>query len=170
MEKQFPGGHLVIPHSKHTVPTLAPLETGAMGKKDKAEKKEKVAAGDDDDEEGSTKQRLVSPIATPLAGKKLAKKALKTVKKAAKAKMIRRGVKEVVKALKKGDQGLVIIAGDISPIDVIAACSQCPGAAAAQPRAVGCEPFAARGLLTWADSPRSAGARPPAHVGKRGEP
>merc|ERR1711935_374377 len=69
---------------------------------------------------GSTKQRLVSPIATPLAGKKLAKKALKTVKKAAKAKMIRRGVKEVVKALKKGDQGLVIIAGDISPIDVIA--------------------------------------------------
>ena len=162
------GGHLVIPHSKHTVPTLAPLETGAMGKKDKAEKK--VAAGDDDDDEGSTKQRLVSPIATPLAGKKLAKKALKTVKKAAKAKMIRRGVKEVVKALKKGDQGLVIIAGDISPIDVIAACSQCPGAAAAQPRAVGCEPFAARGLLTWADSPRSAGARPPAHVGKRGEP
>ena len=90
-----------------------------MGKKDKAEKKQKAAAGDEDEDEGSTKQRLVSPIATPLAGKKLAKKALKTVKKAAKAKMIRRGVKEVVKALKKGDQGLVIIAGDISPIDVI---------------------------------------------------
>ena len=94
-----------------------------MGKKDKAEKKQKAAAGDEDEDEGSTKQRLVSPIATPLAGKKLAKKALKTVKKAAKAKMIRRGVKEVVKALKKGDQGLVIIAGDISPIDVRAACS-----------------------------------------------
>ena len=101
-----------------------------MGKKDKAEKKDKVAAGDDDDDEASTKQRLVSPIATPLAGKKLAKKALKTVKKAAKAKMIRRGVKEVVKALKKGDQGLVIIAGDISPIDVTAACLTGPGAAA----------------------------------------
>jgi len=94
-----------------------------MGKKDKAEKKQKAAAGDEDEDEGSTKQRLVSPIATPLASKKLAKKALKTVKKAAKAKMIRRGVKEVVKALKKGDQGLVIIAGDISPIDVRAACS-----------------------------------------------
>ena len=94
-----------------------------MGKKDKAEKKQKAAAGDEDEDESSTKQRLVSPIATPLAGKKLAKKALKTVKKAAKAKMIRRGVKEVVKALKKGDQGLVIIAGDISPIDVRAACS-----------------------------------------------
>ena len=34
--------------------------------------------------------------------------------------MIRRGVKEVVKAIKKGEKGLVIIAGDISPIDVIA--------------------------------------------------
>ena len=106
-----------------------------MGKKDKAEKKQKAGAGDEDEDEGSTKQRLVSPIATPLAGKKLAKKALKTVKKAAKAKMIRRGVKEVVKALKKGDQGLVIIAGDISPIDVRPACSHrawphtAPGAA-----------------------------------------
>ena len=97
-----------------------------MGKKEKAEKKPKAAAGDEDEDEGPTKQRLVSPIATPLAGKKLAKKALKTVKKAAKAKMIRRGVKEVVKALKKGDQGIVIIAGDISPIDVPAACSHRP--------------------------------------------
>jgi hypothetical protein len=121
--------HQVIP-CPTTQSRPSPLETGAMGKKDKAEKKDKAAAGSDD-EEGSTKQRLVSPIATPLAGKKLAKKALKTVKKAAKAKMIRRGVKEVVKALKKGDQGLVIIAGDISPIDVTAACLQSPGAAAA---------------------------------------
>ena len=88
-----------------------------MGKKDKAEKASKA---DDSDDDAPTKQRLVSPIANPLAGKKLAKKALKTIKKAAKAKMIRRGVKEVVKAIKKGDQGIVIIAGDISPIDVIA--------------------------------------------------
>ena len=53
----------------------------------------------------------------------LRKRPKSATKKAAKAKMIRRGVKEVVKALKKGDQGLVIIAGDISPIDVRAACS-----------------------------------------------
>lgn len=32
---------------------------------------------------------------------------------------MRRGVKEVVKSLRKGDKGLVIIAGDISPADVI---------------------------------------------------
>ena len=83
-----------------------------MGKKDKGEE------GDDD--EGEKKIRLRSPIANPLAGKKLTKKVLKGIKKAAKAKGIRRGVKEVVKALKKGEKGLCVIAGDISPIDVIA--------------------------------------------------
>ena len=92
----------------------------AMGKKDKAEKEKKKVEEDGDEEDGPVKQRLVSPIANPLASKKLTKKALKTIKKAAKAKMIRRGVKEVVKAIKKGEKGLVIIAGDISPIDVIA--------------------------------------------------
>merc|ERR1712185_642861 len=44
---------------------------------------------------------------------------LKCVKAAAKEKGIRRGVKEVVKALKKGESGLSIIAGDISPVEVI---------------------------------------------------
>jgi len=139
-----------------------------MGKKDKAEKKDKVAAGDDDDDEASTKQRLVSPIATPLAGKKLAKKALKTVKKAAKAKMIRRGVKEVVKALKKGDQGLVIIAGDISPIDVTAACSIGSGTAAQPQQRWAVSRFAARGLLTWADSPRLSRSPPACPGGPEG--
>ena len=41
------------------------------------------------------------------------------VKKASQAKVVRRGVKEVVKALRKGEKGFCIIAGDISPIDVI---------------------------------------------------
>eukprot|EP01137_Pigoraptor_chileana_P001881 Opistho-2@40058 len=63
--------------------------------------------------------KRVSAIANPIASKKLNKKVLKTVKKAAKAKSLRRGVKEVVKALRKGEKGLVVIAGDISPIDVI---------------------------------------------------
>nr|2LBW_A Chain A, H/ACA ribonucleoprotein complex subunit 2 [Saccharomyces cerevisiae] len=51
--------------------------------------------------------------------KKLNKKVLKTVKKASKAKNVKRGVKEVVKALRKGEKGLVVIAGDIWPADVI---------------------------------------------------
>ena len=61
----------------------------------------------------------ILPFAQPLASKKLNKKILKTIKKASKAKHVKRGVKEVVKALRKGEKGLVIIAGDISPADVI---------------------------------------------------
>ncbi len=36
-----------------------------------------------------------------------------------KSKLVRRGVKETVKAVRKGQAGLVIIAADISPIDVL---------------------------------------------------
>lgn len=63
--------------------------------------------------------RHISVIAKPLANKKVTKKAYKVIKKATKCKSTKRGVKEVVKALRKGEKGLCIIAGDISPIDVI---------------------------------------------------
>ncbi|RKP25915.1 50S ribosomal protein L30e-like protein [Syncephalis pseudoplumigaleata] len=62
---------------------------------------------------------LTSPIAHPLAEERLSKKLLKTVKKAAKQRHVKRGVREVVKALRKGEKGMVVLAGDISPIDVI---------------------------------------------------
>mmetsp|Transcript_39114 Transcript_39114/g.74949 ORF Transcript_39114/g.74949 Transcript_39114/m.74949 type:complete len:141 (-) Transcript_39114:244-666(-) len=61
----------------------------------------------------------VCAIAKPLAGEKLTAKVLKVVKKAAKRKQMKRGVKEVVKALKKSQKGFCVIAGNISPIDVI---------------------------------------------------
>lgn len=82
-----------------------------MGKKDKVED-----AGEDNYD---TRMAAVLPFAKPLAPKKLNKKVLKTVKKASKAKHVKRGVKEVVKSLRKGEKGLVIIAGDISPADVV---------------------------------------------------
>lgn len=77
-----------------------------------------------DEEEGGSgsyeeKIKYVSAIANPLASKKSTKRVHKLVKKATKAKVVRRGVKEVVKALRKGEKGFCIIAGDISPIDVI---------------------------------------------------
>lgn len=56
-------------------------------------------AGDDEQEVIGT----LSVIAQPLAGKKLTKKLLKVVKKAAASKILRRGVKEVVKVLRKAD-------------------------------------------------------------------
>ncbi|KAK9759456.1 snoRNA-binding protein [Basidiobolus ranarum] len=61
----------------------------------------------------------ISPIAKPMAEKKLSKKLLKTVKKAAKKKHVKRGVKEVVKGLRKGEKGLVVFAGNVSPMDVL---------------------------------------------------
>lgn len=62
----------------------------------------------------------ISPIAMPLAGKKLQKKLFKLVKKSTKAKNVKRGVKEAVKAIRKGKAaGIVVLAGDISPIDVL---------------------------------------------------
>jgi H/ACA ribonucleoprotein complex subunit 2 len=81
--------------------------------------------------EGEETTTTLAPIASPLAGKKLTKRALKLVKtgrpinyflnlfSASSEKAVKRGVKEVVKALRKGEKGLCIIAGDISPIDVI---------------------------------------------------
>ncbi|KAI8075261.1 50S ribosomal protein L30e-like protein [Gongronella butleri] len=85
----------------------------AKEKKDKKDKKEKKVKSD-----GVV--HYVSPIAHPMAEDALSKKIFKTVKKASKAKHVCRGVKEVAKALSKGEKGLVVIAGDISPIDVIA--------------------------------------------------
>lgn len=58
-------------------------------------------------------------IAKPLAPGKTVKRIFKTVKKSAKDKSLKRGVKEVVKAIRKGAKGIVIMAGDISPIDVL---------------------------------------------------
>eukprot|EP00456_Euglypha_rotunda_P012457 TRINITY_DN13539_c0_g1_i4.p1 TRINITY_DN13539_c0_g1~~TRINITY_DN13539_c0_g1_i4.p1 ORF type:complete len:107 (-),score=29.01 TRINITY_DN13539_c0_g1_i4:25-345(-) len=58
-------------------------------------------------------------IAKPLAGDDLTKRCFKLVKKAAKVKKLKRGVREVVKAIKKGETGLLLIAGNITPIDVI---------------------------------------------------
>lgn len=63
--------------------------------------------------------KFISVIAKPLASQKTTKKIHKLVKKATQAKFVRRGVKEVVKALRKGTKGFCIIAGDISPVDVI---------------------------------------------------
>lgn len=70
-------------------------------------------------ESDSNEQLFVSPIAVPLASDKLDKKLIKLVKKGMKEKIVKRGVKETVKAVRKGKKGLVVIAADISPIDVL---------------------------------------------------
>ncbi|WVQ96135.1 hypothetical protein IAU59_003237 [Kwoniella sp. CBS 9459] len=97
-------------------------------KKEKKEKRKSLAAAEGaegeteaDDKKGEFSVPLdaISPIASPLAGKKLSKKLFKTVKKASKARQLKRGVKEVVKALRKGEKGLLLLASNITPVDVI---------------------------------------------------
>jgi H/ACA ribonucleoprotein complex subunit 2 len=61
----------------------------------------------------------VNAISHPLANKKSTKKIHKLVRKAASKKLLRRGVKETIKGIRKNETGLVILAGDIYPIDVI---------------------------------------------------
>ncbi|KAH7083674.1 50S ribosomal protein L30e-like protein [Paraphoma chrysanthemicola] len=85
----------------------------------------KVVTGEDGDEP----RGALVPFAFPLTDDaKELKKILKTVKKSAKTKTLRRGVKEVVKALRKSQTAsadlsnpiaIVVIAADISPMDVI---------------------------------------------------
>ena len=84
-----------------------------MGKKEKTEEANTL--------EGSDYQTrlFVSPIADPMASDKLTKKLLKLIKRGMKDKVVKRGVKETVKAVRKGHKGVVIIAADISPIDVL---------------------------------------------------
>ena len=49
---------------------------------------------------------MVNVIAKPMASKKVTKRIYKVVKKAAKAKQLNRGVKEVSKAIRKNQKGL----------------------------------------------------------------
>eukprot|EP00879_Flechtneria_rotunda_P006151 GHRR01006468.1.p1 GENE.GHRR01006468.1~~GHRR01006468.1.p1 ORF type:complete len:159 (+),score=42.84 GHRR01006468.1:657-1133(+) len=86
-----------------------------MGK-DKGEAKENISKPEMSYDE---RKKYVSVIAKPLADEKLCKKVLKLSKKAAKRRQIKRGVKEVVKAIRKNTKGICILAGDISPVDVI---------------------------------------------------
>ena len=92
-----------------------------MGK----EKKEKEAAenGDDTVTEGPSyedKLKFVSVIAKPMASKKLTKKVYKLIKKGSKNKtFVRNGLKDVQSRIRKGETGIVVFAGDVTPIEVM---------------------------------------------------
>lgn len=67
----------------------------------------------------NSKTLYKSPISEPMATDKLTSKLLKLTKKLSNLKLLKRGVKEVNKAFRKKEKGLCIIAGDVSPIDVV---------------------------------------------------
>nr|CAG4650649.1 EOG090X0JRW [Sida crystallina] len=63
----------------------------------------------------------VSVIAKPMASRKLTKKIYKLLKKAAGQKgFVRNGLKDVQRRIRLGEKGLVIFAGDVTPVDIMA--------------------------------------------------
>ncbi|KAG7575446.1 hypothetical protein FFLO_00265 [Filobasidium floriforme] len=113
-EKKSKGDETVDAGNVTTVTEADVTVAGDEKKKAKKDKKEK-----DEEETADLNPPTLTPIASPLAPKKLHKKILKTTKKSSKARQLRRGVKEVVKALRKGEQGLLVLAGNITPVDVL---------------------------------------------------
>jgi H/ACA ribonucleoprotein complex subunit 2 len=61
----------------------------------------------------------LTAISDPLAEKSLSKKIVSLGASFSEERLLRRGVKEVVKALRRKRRGIVVLAGDISPIDLI---------------------------------------------------
>merc|ERR1712113_191963 len=92
-----------------------------MGK-EKKEKKLDESQNADAKDEMSYEDRLkyVSIISKPMAPKKLTKKLYKCIKKGMKHKtFVRNGLKDVQSRIRKGESGLVVFAGDVTPIDVM---------------------------------------------------
>eukprot|EP01061_Rhynchopus_euleeides_P041067 TRINITY_DN710_c1_g1_i1.p2 TRINITY_DN710_c1_g1~~TRINITY_DN710_c1_g1_i1.p2 ORF type:complete len:178 (+),score=84.23 TRINITY_DN710_c1_g1_i1:26-535(+) len=94
-------------------------------KKEKKAKKEKKEKKEKTEEEGEeTTVRMCVPIAKPITEgtENLTKKVLAIVKYATKNSTMVRGIKEVTKLVRKkkaGSGSLVVLAADISPLDVI---------------------------------------------------
>jgi len=66
------------------------------------------------------KARRATIISNPMASKKLAKKLTKLIRKASKKKLhLYSGLKLVQTKIRKGEKGLVVFAGNVSPIDVV---------------------------------------------------
>lgn len=92
-----------------------------MGKKDMEESKTPTKTPSKTTKAVSYEDRVknVHPSCKPLSSRKQTKKVYKLIKKCTAAKKMRRGVREVVKSLRKGVRGVCILAGDVSPLDVI---------------------------------------------------
>ncbi|KAI9558643.1 hypothetical protein GHT06_015431 [Daphnia sinensis] len=62
----------------------------------------------------------VSIIAKPMASRKLTKRIYKLLKKAAPHKgYVRNGLKDVQRRIRLGEKGLVVFAGDVTPVDIM---------------------------------------------------
>ncbi|KLU83830.1 H/ACA ribonucleoprotein complex subunit 2 [Magnaporthiopsis poae ATCC 64411] len=113
------------PPAKESKITVPVADADAMVSDDERNEREEIKALI---AKGEVPKGALVSFALPLADDKVQKKVLKTVKKATKKSALLRGVKEVNKALRKAPgksantteiPGVVVIAGDISPAEVI---------------------------------------------------
>merc|ERR1711935_10438 len=89
-------------------------------KKDKSLNESKIEEENGDEMSYEDRMEFVSVIAKPMATKKLAKKLYKLTKKGMKHKThVRNGLKDVQSRIRKGEKGIVVFAGDVTPIDVM---------------------------------------------------
>merc|ERR1712228_899523 len=103
---------------KHT--HLLKNKMGKDKKKDKSLNGSKIEEENGDEMSYEDRLEHVSIIAKPMASKKLAKKLYKCIKKGMKHKThVRNGLKDVQSRIRKGEKGLVVFAGDVTPIDVM---------------------------------------------------
>jgi H/ACA ribonucleoprotein complex subunit 2 len=65
------------------------------------------------------KFKFMNAMASPVAPKKLAKKLFKCIKQGTKQKnYIRLGLRETQKYIRRGEKGIVVLAGNVTPIDI----------------------------------------------------
>ncbi|XP_042206444.1 H/ACA ribonucleoprotein complex subunit 2-like protein [Homarus americanus] len=91
-------------------------------KKEKADNPDESQVIEVEQEEISYEDKLeyVSIIAKPMASKKSAGRIYKLIRKASQHKTyLRNGLKDVQTRIRKGETGIVIFAGDVSPIEVM---------------------------------------------------
>uniref|UniRef100_A0A183CC04 Ribosomal_L7Ae domain-containing protein n=1 Tax=Globodera pallida TaxID=36090 RepID=A0A183CC04_GLOPA len=117
-EKAFTASSILRTHRRQPSESAAEIEEVMETSSQNVTEKPALVVSTDRDEYEELCQ-LVNPIAKPLANRKLAKKVYKLVKKAAKEKgFLRHGLADVMKAFRKNEKGIVVLAGNVSPIDV----------------------------------------------------
>lgn len=66
-----------------------------------------------------SRQKPIIPIAKPYAGHRLSKKIRDLIEKSSEKNKLKYGVKDTKKALKNNMNGLCVLGGDVTPMDVI---------------------------------------------------
>lgn len=86
---------------------------------DDAECDQEMSQREEDDSQLESTNIALNAIAQPLADGKLSKRLYKLIKKSASKKnKLCRGLKNVQTRIRKGGQGLCVLAGDVTPIDI----------------------------------------------------